>query len=205
MSRPARLARGTAAAAVSVLFAALGHTAGHASGPGGAPGSLAMVLGLLIAVPVCVFLVGRRRSAARVAGAVILSQAAFHTLFALVGTADIFAGGANAAHAHGGHSVMVGQTGPGLAAVSDAGAAMWFAHAVAALATIAALRRGERAAHSLLGLVIRFVSRIGRLVLAPQPLGPIARPFAVSSLAVAVRRPYSAPLLRGPPVGVSAT
>lgn len=202
MSRAVRLARGSAAAVMAILFAALGHTAGHPAGTSGAPGSLAMMVGLLIAVPLCVALAGRPLSLAHTAGGVILSQAAFHTLFAFFGAADVFAAGASTAtHAHGSNAVALDAT---TAAGFTADTGMWLAHVVAAVATIVVLRRGEAVAATLLSFATRFVTRLRELFLAPQPTGAGIRVSAHSPLLVAIRRPFSTPQLRGPPVGACA-
>ncbi len=188
-TRAARAARGTVAATVS-LFVAL---CSHAAAGGGMPGLAGIALCGAFATLVCIALAGRTLSLPRLAASVVASQFAFHALF------SEFAPAAGArvvpamagmhglpeplASAHPGHETMPSW--------------MWFAHAIAAVVTVAALGFGERAFWA---VVMRVAPRAFRMLLpAPQPS---ARPATPSFAPRVIRRlaPLSAMRHRGPPV-----
>lgn len=140
-SRWARVGRGSLTASVAVLLASLSHVA--AGGP--APALLGAVVALAFALPVSVLLAGKTLSLFRLSLAVGLSQLLLHALFGLG------AGSAAALSVTGHHGLVTIAAEPGVAqalghSVGHADGAMWLAHSLAALITIIALRRGERAA-----------------------------------------------------------
>lgn len=185
VSPAARLVRGTLAAAVSTLAA----SASHGMADGAALFTLGTLVALCLATPFCVALAGRELSLRRLSVAVILSQTAFHGLFRLLGHAPHAAHGAHGA-SHGGHSAHAAAAAgahPSLHAghggsiplpeaasgamehhslLFDGSVTMALSHLVAALATIAVLRQGERA----LALVWRLLA----LVLPALPVAPRA-------------------------------
>ncbi|UCR87948.1 hypothetical protein [Mycetocola spongiae] len=163
-SRLQRLARGASAAGVATFVALLSHISAGAP----MPGALGVIAPLMLSIPVCVFLAGRRLSALRVSLAVVISQFLFHTLFILGaggGTATAPAG----AHAHHGPVLVTGST-ESLHA-GHVGPGMWAAHALAASLTVIAIYRGEAALRALLTLaalaVIRFIGVLGLALPAP--------------------------------------
>jgi len=148
-TRWARFARGWVVAGFSIFVAALSHTLGGAA----TPGPLAVVLSMAFAGVVCVGLSGRALSTWRVSLSVLASQLIFHGLFSLGGTGGALATDAAAGvHQHPlvaglvGSAAGAGSHGAGSAHLAGGhGAAMWLAHAAAALVTIIALRHGEHA------------------------------------------------------------
>ncbi|WP_396600098.1 hypothetical protein [Frigoribacterium sp. R86507] len=199
-TRAERFARGWLTAGASTLVAAFSHVAGG----GMQPGVLGVVLALAVAVPVSIALAGVHLSTVRLALAVALSQVAFHLLFSLGAEGG---GGASATGGH--HSALVISTaadGSVSGAVAGAmvmgGPAMWLAHALAAVVTIVALRRGEGAAWALVRLAVRGLT-VARLLTAghrlevpvvrrpPTPTGVRPRPPG--------RRHLTARPRRGPP------
>jgi hypothetical protein len=174
-TRWARFARGWVAAVFSTFVAALSHTLGG----GAAPGALAVVLSLAFAGIICVGLCGRTLSRWRVGASVVVSQLLFHGLFSLGapgGALTAPAGSALGAHEHaaigilsmtGGADAVHGST---LQGAAHHDGAMWAAHGVAALLTIAALRYGEAAFWGLFAtarLVIRALFAPVRLAIVP--------------------------------------
>ena len=98
-----------------------------------------MTLALCFAVLVSIALTGRGMSLVRLAASIVTSQLAFHLVFGTIG-------GAGEVVATGHHGPMVLR---GAETVTHASGGMWFAHGLAALLTIIALRFGERAVHGL--------------------------------------------------------
>ena len=133
-SRPIRVVRGTAAAALSVFVALFAHVV---LGGGALPGVLGIAVPLILALPVCVLLAGRRASLVRLGLSVVLGQVAFNALFVLGAPAT---GAVGSAH-HG-----MGPVAPvvDVAAAVAPSAAMWGAHAVATVVTVALLFVAER-------------------------------------------------------------
>lgn len=194
VSPAARLVRGTLAAAVSTLAA----SASHGMADGAALFTLGTLVALCLATPFCVALAGRELSLRRLSVAVILSQTAFHGLFRLLGHGPHAAHGAHgsasahAAHAaeaagahpslHAGHGGSIPMPEAGAGAMEhhtlffDGSATMALSHLVAALATIAVLRQGERAlalVWRLLALVLPALPAAPRaVVVGPQPARP---------------------------------
>lgn len=199
-TRWARVARGFIAAAVATLVAALFHVAGG----GSAPSALALTLSITFSVLAALALTGRRLSTWRLAASVVISQALFHVLFSLGSASTTFATADGSMHVHAG-SHLVAMTAPhaAMASVIPDSPLMWFAHASAALVTIAALRFGERAFWGLFETVRMRLARTRRI--------PLAAPVALTRTLVPVARFESGHLRdlgvllgrmrhRGPPV-----
>lgn len=176
-TRGMRAMRGASAAAVATTIAAVAHTIGGAD----APPAWLVAATLLLAAPLCVWLVGRRPSLTGTALAVAAAQGLLHAAFAAVGTAAPAAAGHHTeatltTHAHGGPGMTV-------------------AHAIAAVVTIALLTRGER----LLVALARGIRRLLPLTTftaRPAP-APAAMPVAVAPPALI--HFLSALSRRGPP------
>ncbi|MDQ1176457.1 hypothetical protein [Microbacterium sp. SORGH_AS_0421] len=134
--RAQRAGRGMAAAAVATFVATLSHAAVSAE----RPPFVNIVLALCLAAPLCVMLAGRAMSWTRLSLAVVLSQALFHALLVL----DLQGGFVPAGH-HATTSLFSAAGGHSALAHASESPWMWAAHAVAALVTVVALGRGERA------------------------------------------------------------
>lgn len=192
-SRSLRTLRGVVAATVATLTALFSHVAGG----GELPGALGVAAPLVLAVPVCVALAGRRLSLARLGASVGLSQLLFHALFGIGGAAASAAGPAGAAHLHGGPIDLGAAAHPALHDSS-----MGIAHVLAAVVTIAALHRGE-------ALLIAVAATTAHLVtvLVRVPATPVRapRPARRSSFALHGILPVAAGVFppavprRGPP------
>ncbi|MDO9398873.1 MAG: hypothetical protein Q7T71_20195, partial [Herbiconiux sp.] len=146
--RTTRVTRGLAAAAVATFAAAFSHVAAG----GGAPGVTGLALALAFAAVLCVLLTRRTPSLVLLSASVALSQLAFHLLFE-VGT-GAGSGLAVSESAHHGHTVrtLVPDAVAGSSAHSHDQGWMWVSHAVAAVVTIAVLRRGELTLRRLVAL-----------------------------------------------------
>lgn len=143
--RAQRAGRGVAAAAVATFLATVSHGAVDSA----LPSAINIAVALCLATPVCVLLAGRAMSWWRLSAAVVLSQALFHGILIL----DLRGDGAPVGGEHHGAAAVVLDV---AAPVAEHGAHspwMWAAHAFAAVVTILALGRGERAAQA----VARFV------------------------------------------------
>ncbi|MFC5930591.1 hypothetical protein [Cryobacterium melibiosiphilum] len=140
MSRWTRVGRGSLTASVAVLLAALSHLAAG----GTAPALLGIVVALAFAVPVSVLLAGRTLSLFRLSLAVGVSQLLLHALFGLGAASP------SALSIAGHHGLVTVAADSASVAALHSGGAMWLAHGLAALLTVVALRRGERAACALL-------------------------------------------------------
>lgn len=201
-SRTHRLARGTVAAGIATLVAALSHTLGGGAFP---PAPL-LALAFVTSVGWCTAIVGRRFSWAHVSAAVVASQALFHGTFALSG-----AGGARVIAESSGHAGHVASTTltvvPGAVGHLHDGTSMLAAHAIAALVTIVALRLADRSS--------RATAALSRLVLSLLPtIAPL--PIVIGAGAASIRpegtgfRPSRVALLlgglrhRGPPTLAAA-
>jgi hypothetical protein len=196
-SRPARVARGFAAAVVSTAIAAFSHAAGG----GVFPHPLILLAGILFTGMLCALLAGRRVSLARLVPSVVVTQATFHLLFSLSGGGYDLSGEGGAAgtatvgvvHVGGVHvggvplgaaplaGAHVGGGPPGqldpMALVTSAGhaasgAGMLLAHAVAAVLTILALRYGESAFWGLLDTARLMLATLLRARMPALPWAP---------------------------------
>lgn len=190
--RGTRALRGVAAAAVATFAA----TASHAAVTGQAPPLANLLLALGLAAPICVILTGQAPSWWRISIAVAASQTLFHSILSL----DLAGTGGDAAGHHGmtmsEHASTATAAGPALLHGVDS-PWMWLAHAVAAVLTILALGRGERA----LRVVRDFLAEAFRALAplrapgvhtVPQPAVPA--PLVRSGIAV-----LSVMRRRGPP------
>lgn len=194
-SRAIRTLRGGIAAAVAIEVALLSHVLAG----GAAPDALLVALTFVVSWIVCLALAGRRLSLVRLALAVGLSQFAFHAAFSLLGTPQAAAasGGAHAHHA------MTMDAAPHATAMVAADPLMWAAHALAAVVTIAALYRGERAVRALLEPLVTLVRAVVHVVMV-TPARP--RRLAAARIENSVlpgRRWVAEPATRrGPPRGI---
>lgn len=181
-ARRVRVLRGAAAASITVLVAATAHSVS-----GGACPPWLAVAAVLLAMPVSVWLVGRRPSLWRTASVVLVGQALFHALFAIAGSADATA---TLAHAH--HATLA----PAAHAVHTLTPGMTAAHLIAAAVTVVALTRGE----SVLRTIAHGIRRaVDRLVDGPALLPDV--PPAAATLSLPRRSPSSRLRpVRGPPL-----
>jgi hypothetical protein len=160
-TRWARFARGWLAATFATLIAAASHSAA-----GGIPPNLVSIaLALAFSGVACILLTGRTLSLLRTSLAVAGSQLAFHLVFSSMGGAAIAATDPGSAHMHAAASLAHSGVAP-----HHTDPAMWFAHAVAAVLTIAVLRRGEAAFWGMRDAALRFL----RTVLPTSPRMPVA-------------------------------
>ncbi|WP_040167225.1 hypothetical protein [Microbacterium gorillae] len=171
-SRNVRLARGSAAASVATFVALVSHvTAG-----GAVPSWLGIAVPAILSLTVCTLLAGRRLSLPRLAIAVTLSQALFHLLFVL-GAARSPGAETTLGHDHAAMMTAISVAVPTGAA--SPGPIMWGGHAVAALLTIAALHRGERALAAIARVTAELVAAVRRrlaLAVGSQAArGPVRR------------------------------
>lgn len=200
-SRVIRVVRGLLAACVAT-FAAL---VSHVSAGGAVPGWVGILVPLVLSIVVCTLLAGRRLSVLRLALAVSASQFLFHNLF-ILGTVSASSTTMSAGHhVHGGVMMPAMEMGPASAASSMSGDTwMWVMHAVAAVVTVAALYRGERAFNRLREIAMILVAWVRRLLPALVVLPVEASGPLVPTAAVPVR-PRCSPLVRsaarrGPPL-----
>ena len=193
-ARRTRVIRGVLAAAVSTFAAAFSHGVASAE----APSVAALAAASVLAVFVCIALAGKA-TPLRVAGAVVLSQAGFHALFALAPAATGTVG-----TAHGSHAMVTVTTDAVAHAHAAPDAAMWLGHAVAAVVTILALVRGERSVVSILDSLRLTVSALlGAIRALPirTPARTVPDWLPVSSATTALLP--SSVRRRGPPAGRS--
>jgi hypothetical protein len=189
-SRAARLARGLLAGG----FATLTATVSHGLAAGHAPSTLSVALAGVFAVLVSTALVGRRRSAWRLAASVTVSQLAFHGAFVFLSPAPgRFAG----VHQHGGPAPLPAPLAP---SAHEADATMWAAHALGAVLTFLVLRYAEAAFACLREIAAAVVRRIVGAVVPVAPRTSAAVP--ASDLPRFSLRPRACVLFRGPPVAL---
>jgi len=150
---------------LAATFATLIASLSHALAGGGTPSTLSLAISLAFSALVCVALTGRELSAGRMSLAVVISQFAFHGLFSSLGGAT--GGGHTGVALVGGHgthaatSTLLDTTNfleTSTVAAHHTDGWMWAAHALAALATIAVLRFGERAFWGMRDAALRFVT-----------------------------------------------
>jgi len=214
-TRWARVVRGGIAAAVSVFVALCSHVLAG----GDAPGLPGILLCLAFAGMICIGLAGRRLSTPKLAVAVGVSQFLFHGVFGMLGSAPTSPGTAtfdSGATSVSGHSMHMGTMPmPGLpmgslpsaTAAADSGMAMpawmWFAHGIAAILTVLALRFGERAFWQLVALArpwVRMLVAFARPLAAHLPSVSIPVPDAMLPPRLVVLSPQRH---RGPPALVA--
>ena len=196
LSRAERLARGGIVGGFATATAAVSH----ALAGGYSPNALSLGAGVLFAGMLATFAIGRRPSLPRLAIVVAAGQLAFHLLFSLLGAGSAAAAPAQMSMADMA-PVRVDPAAPvlgGAAHLLDPG--MWVAHAIAAVLTIAFLRRVEQAVwrllHDALLLVVRALQITAVPAASPRPVVPAVRPPATRVLDPALP-------LRGPPVSLS--
>lgn len=198
-SRGARLARGASAASIATFAALISHVAAD----GAMPAAAGIIVPGVLSLMVCTLLAGRRLSLSRLSIAVLLSQGLFHALFVL-GASSAHIG--SPGHDHAAMVAAMPTPVPGVVAWPDP--AMWAGHAVAALITIAALYRGERAltalarnAHDLVAWLRRRIRLLTgyRPPVLPRPLIRVAVWVDASPVHVSLRQLPR----RGPPLIVT--
>lgn len=140
-SRQRRALRAAAASSVGTVLAAVSHTVGGGSAP--APWLVGTVL--LLSLPVCLILVGRRLGLPGLTAAVLAAQGLLHVLFSVMGDAPAGTGLAGT-HVHS----LSALPALGATVAASTTAEMVLAHVVAALGAVLLLRRGEQALAALL-------------------------------------------------------
>jgi hypothetical protein len=193
--RATRTLRGLAAGTVATLVAA----ASHGLGGGGLPGGAGLALALAFSVIVSIALTGRRLPVVRLAASIVLSQLAFHVVFSTLGGAgEVISSG------HGHHGTVRVTT--AAESVAHASPLMWFAHVVAAAATIVALVYGERALAAIASTARMLLSAILRpVIIVAAIFTRDHRPSRQHSLVPrAARDLVVACGLRGPPAALAA-
>lgn len=217
-ARWATVTRGLLAATFATFVAALFHVAG-----GGAdPTALAIVVSLTFSVLASIALAGRRLSRVRLSISVALSQLIFHLLFSLGQPGVVLVSTHGIRHARDGTQMAMMGGGLSVAGAQDAQSMqgmqglqdvipdtplMWVSHIAAAVVTIVAISRGEKA--------IRAVCALARIVAArlvpvqdATPL-PLLRSVTTQPLARRLALPNRVRFLgrmrhRGPPAQIAA-
>jgi hypothetical protein len=177
----------------------------HALSGGGFANPVGLILAMVFSGFICMALAGRRLSLSRLSVSVLASQFAFHSVFGAIGAT----GGqvvAPVTH-HGGAYMFMpdGPVGGGMTMTALSGGWMVLAHALAAVATIAALRHGETAFWGLCGSARVLVARLWRWVSTVPALvtANVEKPAIVRSISPrAVREFLEAVRYRGPPAGI---
>ena len=197
-SRWARFGRGWLTASVAVFVAALSHVAAG----GSAPGWLSVGLALAFAGIASVLLAGKSLSLLRLSLSVGISQFLLHVLFGLGGASSV----TMTSTSHHGAVVLADAAAPHLLHATGLlpGGWMWVAHALAAVVTIAALRRGEKTFWALLEETTNRLIAVLIERLVPALIGADAatvrpafrRVFVPADLGVLL----SSVLRRGPPL-----
>ncbi len=185
-SRQLRLLRAASASAVATLIAATSHTVAG----GAAPHALLVLAVMTLLVPVAALIIGARASRLRVAATVLVSQAAFHVAFQLLGAPT----GTTVLSGHQ-HHLDLASLGPVTAAAAP-DLLMVIGHLGAAVLTTALLWHGESMVRAIAGWVH---ARLRRAIAAFRPTHrhPATPVFSVPLL---VDSALSASLSRrGPP------
>lgn len=195
------MARAAVAASVATFAALLSHVVGGGAMP--APAGIAVPWVLSLAV--CTTIAGRRLSLSRLSVAVPLSQLLFHALF-VVGSPASSAGVPVPAGAHSHLPLTITAVG-GESLAADP--AMWIGHALAALATVALLHRGERVTVAAAGIAASLTSWVRRQLRMPvaQACVPASAPRVLGTrIAVPPRSRLGADAVdpRGPPLFATA-
>lgn len=199
-----RVARGSAAATLSTFVALVSHVAGG----GVVPTLVGVAVPLVLSLAVCTVLAGRRPTTTRLVVSVVASQFLFHVLFVVGVPTKISAVDGPVSGSTHAHSVVL--TSSALHA-HPAEHVMWWAHAVAAVVTIIALRRGERTVKRLLEVGRLVIARVashhpGRArTIQPVAVRRVAHPaITVHVVALLARDGIESRSRRGPPVGLPA-
>lgn len=179
--------RGAGASAASTIIAAVSHTLGG----GAAPHPLLVLALLVFLTPLAALLVGPRASLRRLSSAVLVAQSIFHALFVVL---NATAAPSDLGTGH--HHALVLPAITGAAPDVAPDAAMLVAHLVAAVLTVAWLRRGEsliRAVfHWVRAVLHRRAPRLHARWPVPASVARTARVFVSAILAGDLA-------LRGPP------
>ena len=196
-ARGLRLVRGWIGAVVATSIAA----GSHVLAGGNAPELPLLLLTLALSGLACTALTGRGLSLWRLSAGVGLSQGLFHWLF---GGAAAPHGSSAPAGGHLAHSTALEPAGTLLSSAADhASPLMWLGHAVAAVLTVAILRRGESAVVRLLQAMRLRVTAFFLPLFQPLPVRP-APATLPANRPVRPLRNLGAPLLvmrhRGPPL-----
>lgn len=197
---PSRRGRATRAILVAAFSTAIALVS-HLLAGGEVPAALGVIVPFGLAVLVCIALSGRLLSMPRLVASVLASQLLFHWLFVLgrTGPAVIAVDDAQAGH----HAASITLLPAGADTTAHTGhddGWMWLGHAIAAILTIALIRRGEAAITGLR----RHAAMIARALLARMPR-PAALGYTVPRVRAEPERPAVQPLLdasvsrRGPP------
>ncbi len=188
-TRQLRLLRAAAVSATATLIAAVSHTIGG----GAAPHPLLILAVTVLFLAPTAALLGLRRSRWRVAVAVLVSQAAFHLVFQLLGSPTADVDGAIGPHVH--HFDLAALS--GTVSVAPIDATMLLAHADAAVLTTLLVWHAERLLRAVAGWFRALVRRASPTGFSghrrPTPLRPLRFAPLDRAVAAAVSR-------RGPPV-----
>lgn len=192
-SRQLRLLRGALVSSSATLIAAVSHTLGGGMSP---HPLLILALSALLTAPGAA-LVGIRRSRARVATAVILAQAAFHVVFATLGSPTALRAAAGGAHAHHGETSMP----DAVAQVTASGTSMLSAHVLAALVTTLLVWHAEAIVRAITrwfrALLLRFTASAPRIHERPAALRSADLPPFDITVSAALSRRGPPPVLGG--------
>ncbi|WP_369371336.1 hypothetical protein AB1046_21580 [Promicromonospora sp. Populi] len=202
----ARALRGVLAASSATLVALLSHVAGG----GEMPGALGIVVPLALSLPVCMAWSAQHLSLPRLSASVVVSQVFFHVLFVL-GTPRgpaTASSGLHAAHAGMTRSTtsaqLPGQQSGQMAEMVHADVTMWVWHAVAAVATVVVLYRGELMLLRLRALADRTAAWLLRGLRFADEVAAVVLPALPGVVAATFRPLHPGPQLtplrrRGPP------
>lgn len=200
-----RIVRGWIGALICTCLAAASHTLADGIAPP------LVIVGLVLAISgvICTALAAAKFSLLRTTLAVLMSQGLYHLVFGLFGH-----------HGSGGHLTAIGGTGvhanhtmalsvdPSLSASPALGTSaeqlMLASHLVAAVLTIAMLRKGEQAAATLLESILLCIPHLILFARSWQPSSPRSTPVPTSPAGI-IRFDVLLPALRrrGPPVALA--
>lgn len=171
-TRVARTLKGLAAASFSTFVALFSHV----SGGGAMPGPLGVLVPLILALPLCVALAGRRVSVPRLTASVAVSQFLFHSLFSMGATSA--PAGSLSGHAGHGMPIVLDATMLPAAQLGHSDTQMWAAHLIAGILTVAALYSGE----AVLARLAAFTCFLLRRIVPALVDDPKAPPRAILTL-----------------------
>lgn len=197
-TRAARTLKGLAAASFSTFVALFSHVIGG----GTMPGLLGVLVPLILALPLCVALAGRRLSVPRLTVSVAVSQFLFHTLFSMGATSAPAVSGSVSGHTGHGMPIVLDAAALPAAQMGHSDSMMWAAHLVAGILTVAALYSGEAVITRLAAFTGFLLSRIIPTLVdgpaTPPRLGLTLRAVDLTTQMPLGVFPSSAPR-RGPP------
>jgi hypothetical protein len=194
--RQVRVARAVAASSFATLVALASHVAAGGAGPSAMLVAAVCVLAWLPGIA----LIGRRPTLVRQAMTILVAEAALHATFTIAAAPSQSAlvprsGAAMAA--------MPGMAGPApVGTMTAPSAAMWAAHAVAAVLTVIAWNRGEAAFWALVHLARRVRRRVlpAWHALVPSGAPRHAPAWIAAAPAFHLERVLPARPRRGPPL-----